>query len=216
MQVFAQVANAMIVDAASAARAETRARRELLTQQRVADAIQAEYRRRYADLRHSLIPLLTKLSRGTPVDAGLRQQARAELRRVRTLLDRASAFDHPLLHALGPTVDAAAKRNVEVDVRVQSKLPDLSVADVVQLSEVISHLLDKCVVGARLVLTSTSTELIVSLVCRGHTAVSEDEEATAGIRTYEVVTLGGSTWLTIRHPLRATGSDDILTYDHAV
>jgi hypothetical protein len=216
MQVFAQVANAMIVDAASATHAETQARLELLTQQRVADAIQAEYRRRYADLRHGLIPLLTKLSRGTPVDAGLRQQARAELRRVRALLDRASAFDHPLLHALGPTVDAAAKRNVEVDVHVQSKLPDLSEADVEQLSEAISHLLDKCVVGARLVLTSTSTELIVSLVCRGHAAVLEDETATVGIGTHEVVTRGGSTWLTIRHPLSAGGSDDILAYDHAV
>ena len=216
MQVFAQVANAMIVDAASATHAETRARLELLTQQRVADAIQAEYRRRYADLRHGLIPLLTKLSRGTPVDARLRRQARAELRRVRTLLDRTSTFDHPLLQALEPTVDAAAKRNVEVDVQVQSKLPDLSEADVEQLSEVISHLLDQCVVGARLVLTSTSTEFIVSLVCRGHTAVLEDGAATVGIETHEVVTHSGSTWLTIHHPLSATGSDDILAYDHAV
>jgi signal transduction histidine kinase len=216
MQAFAQVANAMIMHAASATHAETQARLELLTRQRVAAALQAEYRQRYADLTRSVIPLLTKLSRGRPVDAGLRQQARAESQRIRTLLDRASAFDHPLLHALRPTVDAATNRNVEVDVQVHSKLPDLGQADIEQLTEAISHILDKCKVGARLVLTTASKELIVSVVGRGHTSGPDDEEPTVGIGTHEVVTLNGTTWLTIRHPLPTAGSDDILTYDHAV
>ena len=216
MQAFAQVANAMIVDAASATQAETQARLDLLTRQRVAVALQAEYRRRYADLRYSVSPLLTKLSRGRPIDAGLRQQARAELQRIRTLLDRARAFDHPLLHALQPAVDAATDRNVDVDVQVHSKLPDLGEAVIEQLTEAISHLLDKCTDGARLVLTSTSEELIVSVVCRGHTAGPDDEEPTVGIGTHEVVTLNGTTWLTISHPLPIARSDDILTYDHAV
>jgi hypothetical protein len=216
MQAFAQVANAMIVHAACATHAETRARLELLAQQRVADALQAEYRLRYADLRHSLIPLLTKLSRGKPVDAALQRQARAELQRIRTLLDRASAFDHPLLHALRPAVDAATDRNVEVDVQVHSKLPDLGQADIEQLTEAISHLLDKCTVGARLVLTTASKEFIVSVVGRGHTSGPDDEEPTAGIGAHEVVSLNGTTWLTIRHPLPNAGSDDTLTYDHAV
>jgi hypothetical protein len=216
MQAFAQVANAMIVDAASAAQAETQARLDLLTRQRVAAALQAEYRRRSADLRRSVIPLLTRLSRGRPIDAGLRQQARAELQRIRTLLDRARAFDHPLLHALRPAVDAATDRNVDVDVQVQSKLPDLGEAVIEQLTEAISHLLDNCSDGARLVLTSTSKELIVSVVCHGHTAGPDDEEPTVGIGTHEVVTLSGTTWLTIRHPLRIARSDDILTYDHVV
>jgi hypothetical protein len=216
MQVFAQVANAMIVDAASATRAETQARLDLLTRQRVAAALQAESRQRYTDLRRSLIPLLTKLSRGKPVDAGLQRLARAELQRIRTLLDRASAFDHPLLHALRPAVDAATNRNVEVDVQVHSKLPDLGQADIEQLAEAISHLLDKCTVGARLVLTTASKELIVSVVGRGHTSGPDDGEPTAGIGAHEVVSLNGTTWLTIRHPLPNAGSDDSLTYDHAV
>jgi hypothetical protein len=206
----------MIVDAASATRAETQARLDLLTRQRVAAALQAESRQRYADLRRSLIPLLTKLSRGKPVDAGLQRQARAELQRIRTLFDRASAFDHPLLHALRPTVDAATNRNVEVDVQVQSKLPDLGQADIEQLAEAISHLLDKCTVGARLVLTTASKELIVSVVGRGHTSGPDDEEPTAGIGAHEVVCLNGTTWLTIRYPLPNAGSGDTLTYDHAV
>jgi hypothetical protein len=177
--------------------------------------LQAEYRRRNANLRRSVIPLLTKLSRGVPIDAGLRQQARAELQRIRTLLDRARAFDHPLLHALRPAVDAASDRNVDVDVQVDSKLPDLGEAVIEQLAEAISRLLGKCTDGARLVLTSTSKELIVSVVCHGYTAGPDDEEPTAGIGTHEVVTLNGSTWLTIRH-LLPTASDDILAYDHAV
>ena len=215
MQAFAQVANAMIVDAESATHAETQARLDLLARQRVAAALQAEYRRRYADLRRSVIPLLTKLSSGIPIDAGLRQQARAELQRIRTLLDRARAFDHPLLHALRPAVDAATDRNVDVDVQVDSKLPDLGEAVIEQLTEAISRLLDKCTDGARLVLASTSKELIVSVVCHGYTAAPDDEEPTVGTGTHEVVTLNGTTWLTIRHPL-PTASDDILTYDHAV
>lgn len=216
MQAFAQAANAIIVGAAYATHTETQARLDLLTEQRVAAALQAEDRRRYADLRRSVIPLLTKLSRGSPVDAALRRQARAELQRIRTLLNRASTFDHRLLHALRPAVDAATSRNVEVDVQVRSKLPDLAQADIEQLTEAISRTLDKCTVGARIVLTNTSNELIASVVCRGHTAVPEDEESTPGVGTHEVVNLGGYTWLTIRHPLPATGSDDIVAYDHAV
>jgi hypothetical protein len=216
MQAFGQVANAMIVDAAWATQAETQARLDLLTRQRVAAALQAEYRRRSADLRRSVIPLLTKLSRGRPIDAGLRQQARAELQRIRTLSDRARAFDHPLLHALRPAVDAATDRNVDVDVQVHSKLPDLGEAVIEQLTEALSHLLDNCTDGARLVLTSTSEELIVSVVCHGHTAGPADEEPTVGIGAHEVVTLSGTTWLTIRHPLPIARSDDILTYDHVV
>ena len=53
--------------------------------------------------------------------------------------------------------------------RFTAKLPDLGQADVEQLTEAISRLLDKCTVGARLVLTTTSKELIVSVVGRGHT-----------------------------------------------
>jgi hypothetical protein len=216
MQAFALVANAMIMHAASAAHAEAQARLDRLARQRVADALQAGYRRRYADLRRSVIPLLIELSRGRPVDARLQQQARAESQRIRTLLDRASGFDHPLLQALRPAVDAATNRNVEVDVQVHSKLPDIGQADTEQLTEAISHILDKCAVGARLVLTSTSEELIVSVVGRSHTSGPVDEEPTVGIGTHEVVSLSGTTWLTIRHPLPNAGSDETLIYDHAV
>jgi hypothetical protein len=216
MQAFAQVANVMIMQAASATNAEMQARLDELTRQRVAAALQGEYPRRYADLRRGVIPLLTMLSRGRPVDSGLRQQARAELHRIRTLLDRSSAFDHPLLQALRPIVDAATNRNVDVDVQVPSKLPDLREADIEKLTEAISHLLDKCTVGARLVLTTARKELIVSIVGRGHTPQPDDEKPTVGIGTHEVITLNGTTWLTIRHPLPAAASDDILTYDHAV
>ena len=100
--------------------------------------------------------------------------------------------------------------------RFTRKLPDLGQADIEQLTEAISHLLDKCTVGARLVLTTASKELIVSVVGRGHTSGPDDEEPTAGIGAHEVVSLNGTTWLTIRHPLPNAGSDDTLTYDHAV
>ncbi len=97
----------------------------------------------------------------------------------------------------------------------RSCLP-LRETDIEQLTEPISHILDKCTVGARLVLTSTSKELMVSVVGRGHTPGPGDEKPTEGIGTHEVVTLNGATWLTIRHPLPAAASDDILAYDHAV
>ena len=61
-------------------------------------------------------------------------------------------------------MDAATDRNVDVDVQVDSKLPDLGEAVIEQLTEAISRLLDKCTDGARLVLASTSKELIVSVV----------------------------------------------------
>jgi hypothetical protein len=216
VQIFAQIAHTVTVDAAAATHAKRQAHFDRLTRERVAAALDAGFQRRYADVRRSVVPLLTKLSRGEPIDSTLRQRARAECQRIRTLLDQPCAVDHPLLRALRSAVNAAAKRNVDVDVHVQSEPPELPEADVEQLSEVISHMLEKCTAAVRLVLTTIGDEFIISVVCRGHTYVGEFAGAnlTTANGKFEIVTREDTTWLTISHQIQAAPSDDILDYGH--
>ena len=215
VQVFAQIAHSVTVDAAAATHAKRQAHFDRLTREQVAAALDAGFQRRYAAVRRSVVPLLTKLSRGEPIDSTLRQRARAEYQRIRTLLDEPCAVDHPLLRALRPAVNAAAKRNVDVDVHVQSEPPELPEADVEQLTEVISHMLDRCTTSVRLVLTTMGNEFVVSVVCRGRTYVGESggTNLITANGELEIVTREDTTWLTISHQILAAPSDDILDYD---
>jgi len=216
VQVLAQIAHAVIVDAAASAHAERQAHLDAVTREQVGAALDAGFQRRYADVRRSVIPLLTRLSRGEPIDTVLRQQARAQCQRIRTLLDQPHAVEHPLLCALQPAVTAAVNRNVNVDVHVQSELPELAEADAEQLIEAISRLMRECTAAVRIVLTTMDNELIVSVVCRGHDyngnkGWSRGVTATDG--KVEIVKRNDTTWLTIRHQIRQASPDDVLEYD---
>ena len=106
VQLCALLFDNLIRRAAVAAGAETEARARLLAADRIADAVQAEYRRRYADLADTIRPLLLVLAAGGTVDATTARSAQIEYQRLRALFDQSAAFDHVLLRELRPAVDA--------------------------------------------------------------------------------------------------------------
>ena len=126
-QLCALVVADMIRRSAAAASAETESHMRLIAAAHIADAVQEEYDRRYADLAATIQPLLSGLADGAPVDAETRSRAQLEYQRLRTLFDQSSSFEHVLLRELRPRVDAAQNRGIAVSVDVQGTLPALDV-----------------------------------------------------------------------------------------
>lgn len=112
--------------------------------------------------------------------------------------------------ALQPALDAAARRNVEVDVHVEPDLPVLPKDDVAHLTQVVSGVLKRRATAARLVLATVGSEIVVSIVCRGY-----DEEVVLGGDNgnargrLEVLQRGGTVWVTVRYQVPTTPAGDV-------
>lgn len=196
VQLFALVFNGLMRDAALDAQAETDAHQRLRRRERVAQALRAEYQRRYAKLVDNVVPLLRQLSATGEVDARLQRQARAESQRLRALFDQAATFDNPLMQRLRPLIDDAEARHVDVVVEVAGDLPDLDHEVISALTSPLAAVLATDMMSVRLVVTAEPDEVTVSAVCHG----TDADVAPAGYTdAVDVVRDGTTLWVLARH-----------------
>ena len=202
VQLFALVFNGLVRDAAADAQAETDAQKRLLARDQVAQALRAEYQRRYARLVDSVVPLLRVLSRGGAVDEDLQRRARAESRRLRALFDQAATFDHPLMQQLRPVVDAAEARHVDVAIDLAAELPDLTATEITGLVRPVARVLEATTTSARIVVDCSPGEISASIVCRGISCAARlSEDLARATDDIDAVTSDDAVWFLIRHRL---------------
>jgi len=204
VQLFALMFNGLMRDAAADVEAETQARQRIITRDRVASALRADYQGRYATIVDNVVPLLEKLSRRGMVDEALQRLARAQSRRLRALFDQASTFDHSLMQRLRPLVDTAERRHVDVVIDIAGKLPELTDDDITSLVTPLAQLLEVATTSARLVLTGTVEEISASIVIDAPSAVPvlSDHLRTGADDQVEIVTADEMVWCLIRHRLQ--------------
>ncbi len=202
VQTRALLFDKLIRASAAAADAEIAGRKRILASTRIAEAVQAEYTRRYADLADTIAPLLRALAAGAPADAVMQRQAQIEYQRLRTLFDQASPFEHTLLRALRPVVDAAQDRGVDVSVTAERALPAIGDAAVRALAQLTDQALRATTDTARITLTAEAKTLELSILCHGvphcDTAIRCDTDDAGEV---VVTTLDNSVWITVRQPL---------------
>lgn len=209
VQLFALLFNALIRDGAEKARADTVARTQSLTRQRVTAAVHDEYRRRYSKLLASIHPLMTTLAQAEPLDATLRSRARAESRMLRALFDQPETFGHPVLHALRTPIGDAEDKGVDVSLHVNGDLPEIACEDTKRITEPLTRALYSTRGSARITVTADGTRLTTSIVCQGladgaalaEYSVTDDDDV-------ELVAIDDMAWLTIRHHLSGRRLDD--------
>lgn len=207
VQTRALLFDKLIRASADAADAEIDGRKRILASARIAAAVQAEYTRRYADLADTIAPLLRTLAAGAPADAVIQRQAQIEYQRLRALFDQSSPVEHTLLHALGPVVDAARNRGVDVSVTAERALPAISDATARALAQLTDQALRATTDTVRITLTAQSKALELSILCHGVPHDDTSLRFDAGdVGEVVVTTLDNSVWLTVRQPL--TGSPD--------
>jgi hypothetical protein len=197
-QLFAVTVSSWAFSAAESARRENDAHFELVTAEKIAEAIQADYLKRYADLMTNVTALLRTVSETGPITPELRRQARAESRELRARFDQLRA-DHPLLFEIRALIDETEERGVEVSMFFDGEVPPLEPDRVDRIVTTVGGLLALAVSAARVVITVTGDELAISVVCEaagadigGRPEVDDD---------VEVVWVGATAWMEAHYPL---------------
>ncbi|MGE2716260.1 sensor histidine kinase [Mycolicibacterium litorale] len=193
-QMFATVFSSWAARAAHDARVEHDNLVQVVTAERVASAVQADYLTRYADVMSAVIPLLCALRDGEPATPELRRRARAESRRLRSLFDQLRS-DHPLVFEIRALVEAAEDRGVEVAVHFDGDLPTVDQSTVNRIVVTVDRLIALAEGSARVVVTSAGGEATVSVVCDVPAA---DAGRDIGIGPSELIWSDRTAWLTIR------------------
>lgn len=207
LQLCALLFDNLIRKAGAAASAETDTRVRLVAADRIADAVQAEYRRRYADLADAIRPLLLVLAEGGAADAATQRHAQIEYQRLRALFDQSAAFDHVLLRELRPIIDHAQDRGVDVTITIAGTLPSISEAAARQLTGPAAQTLAVAADAARITVTGQSDAVQLSALCRG----VHDASIVTALRGYgddqlDLTVIEDTVWVTVRHQLEGGAS----------
>lgn len=165
VQLFALLYAALIRDAAADVATEAAAHRGAVTNQQVSKALRDDFDSRYAAHVEAVIPLLTALSAGDPVDDDLRRQARSESHRMRALFNETAAFDYPLMRHLRTVVDTAGDDGANVTVQLEGELPPVDDKAICRLAEPLVHGLRAQPAAVRVVITGEPDNVTVSVVC---------------------------------------------------
>jgi len=201
----------LIRRAAMTAGAETESRVRVATAEGIADAVAAEYQRRYADLADSIRPILSILANGGVADAEAQRCAQVEYQRLRALFDQSTAFDHALMRELRRVVDAAQDRGVAVSVTVTGRLPEIDDAAARRLAQGIGPALRAACDSARVTVSGATDAVTVGAVCRG---VRDTEyftlPANEGDDQPDLTIVGDMVWITVSHPIAGGSRRDVL------
>lgn len=206
VQLFALAFDGLVRDAAAYVHSDVETHRALLISGEVARAVTEDYRRRFASVVGTVIPLLEQLAAEQPVDAALRRGARAQSRRLRALFNQNKSFEKPLMQRIRRAIDAAEAHQIEVVVDVSGELPDLDDDEIAGVVSPLQRLFDTDMASAHLVVTGTADTLSLSVVCRD---VSVPATAAAALRHYgvKIVTADHAIWLLIEYPSAAWNSE---------
>ncbi|MFL0176664.1 sensor histidine kinase [Mycobacterium sp. SMC-13] len=209
-QLCALVVADMIRRSAAAASAETESHMRLTAAAHIADAVQEEYDRRYADLAATIQPLLSTLADGEPVDAETRRRAQLEYQRLRTLFDQSSSFEHVLLRELRPRIDAAQNRGLAVSVDVQGTPPAMDVPTARRLARLIDQILHAAASPARITVAAETAAVELSVMCqRAEHADLPTKSSVDDEDEFDLTTLDDTVWITVRHPLPERPTDHV-------
>jgi signal transduction histidine kinase len=202
----------LIRRAARAAGTDTAARMRLIAAESIAAAVQAEYRRRYANLADTISPLLTVLAEHGRADQRIHRRAQIEYQRLRTLFDQSSAFDHRLLGVLRPHIDSAQDRGIDVTVNVNGTLPPIDDTITQRLAHLLERALAVTTVSARITVTGEPNTVELSIACRGvHDADTFAPPTCSSEDELELTALDDTVWITVRHILEGKQHSDALT-----
>jgi signal transduction histidine kinase len=199
VQLLALLFSGLIADAAAEAHVELSARTALVATQRIASAVQIEYRHRYAGLLDNVRPLLEAWRDRRPVDQDMRRRARTESRRLRVLFGQSAVFD---LAQLRSAIDTADARGVDVSIDVQGTLTRVSDRDAHDIAAPLIKALTVTDSTARVTILTLDDVLMASIVCRD---VAEANVLQLGLCVsddVDVVDIDGTVWVTVRHRLR--------------
>lgn len=204
VQFFAMAFGGLLSDAAAAVRADVRAHHAMAVAERITAAVEEDYRRRYATLVDGVIPVLELLGATGTADAALQRRARAESSRLRVLFDQSKTFDHPLMAALRPVIDAAEVRDIDVTVDVSGVLPNPDDAISAHLVDVARCALGTQPVSAHMVVTGSPQTLSMSIVCRqvAEPGTVADELLGCGA---EVIVDADILWVIVERPVSEVG-----------
>lgn len=194
-QVFALTFSTIARQAAHDARAENEARLQVVTKERVAEALQTDYLSRYAEVINRVVPILRALSR-SEMTPEIRRQARIESRRLRMLFDHSHAPKHPLLAEIRALAEVAEERGVDVSIDADDDLPAISAAKVREFAMPIALLLAATDRSARIVLTASGGDVTGSVVCDVHSPAILERALTFGNVT-NFVCSAGRAWMTV-------------------
>ncbi|KAB7754054.1 sensor histidine kinase [Mycolicibacterium mucogenicum] len=209
-QLCALVVADMIRRSAAAASAETESHMRLTAAAHIADAVQEEYDRRYADLAATIQPLLCTLADGKPVDAETRRRAQLEYQRLRTLFDQSASFEHVLLRELRPRIDAAQNRGLAISVDVQGTLPAMDVPTARRLARLVDQVLQAAASPARITVTAESAAVELSVMCqRAQHADLPTKSSVDDEDEFDLTTLDDTVWITVRHPLPERSTEHV-------
>jgi hypothetical protein len=197
-QLFVSLFSSWAFAAGRAAQQENDAQLEVVTAEKIAEAIQTDYFRRYADVMERVGVLLHSLAGDAAVTPEIRRHARAETRHLRALFDELRT-DHPLLFEICTRIDAAEDRGVEVTSSFDGELPALAPPDVSRIVAALDRQLRQAATRARVVVTGTDEVLSISVVCEVAENRASGGEPISG-DGIEVVSVDGTTWMTIRYP----------------
>lgn len=201
-QLCALLMTDVIRRAATAAALETAARMRVSAATRIAQAVQEEYQRRFAELAATIAPLLSVLAEGGPVDAVTRRRAQLEYQRLRTLFDQSSSFEHVLLRELRPRVDSAQNRGIAVSVDVQGTLPAMDEATARRLARLVDQFLAAAASPARITVSAETAAVELSVMCnRAHHVELPTKSIVGDEDEFDLTTLDDTVWITVRHPL---------------
>ena len=201
-QLCALLMTEVIRRAATAAAMESDARMRVSTASRIAQAVQLEYQRRYADLAETIQPLLAHLADGGPVDSVTRRRAQLEYQRLRTLFDQSATFEHVLLRELRPRVDSAQNRGIAVSVDVQGTLPAMDEATARRLARLVDQVLAAAASPARITVTAETAAVELSVMCnRARHVDLPTKSSVCDEDEFDLTTLDDTVWITVRHPL---------------
>ncbi|MCE5287944.1 MAG: hypothetical protein LLG14_01725 [Nocardiaceae bacterium] len=197
--VFARILRLSVIHARELDAERTR----LQTEQAIAAALQADYRERFSNLARTVIPVLKLLADRSisSDDPEVQELARAESARLRRLFAQSDAFDHPLVQHLRRGLDEAERRGVAVGFDLDNRPPDLPVDESGQTVSALNDLIDGASSRVRLVMTSSPSEVTVSVVSDCESELLDSVRDKLDGSRYELTTAGSVAWVRVYFPV---------------
>lgn len=215
IQLFALLFNDLIVAAARSARHQSAATAALRLREGIAHALHQEYRCRFADLAADITPLLEQLCDCTRISARQRRRANTHYQRLRALFDQSRSFEHTALQYLRRVVDAAQARGQTVTIHIAGPLPELSSTAAQQLSRHVAQTLEATTADARIALTTTPTELEISVVLTNVPLSQRQRLTDLDNHQRQITTSADTVWATISHTTTTEGAiDELISAAH--
>lgn len=206
MQVAAISCAWVIAEAVKVAELLGRQRHAAATRRAVEEAIQLDYRRHFASITADVVGLLRVVADGRMAldEREVHVRAQTEYARLRRLFAQADSFEHPLIQRLRPVLDAAGERGADVALDIANRPPDLAEHDIDAIVAAIDGLVSGATDRVRLVISSSSQQLTVSVVADCADDIREQVRTALADTDFQLTVDNQVTWLRVHVPVAVT------------